>query len=419
MQIKRILSILLALCFLMPVTVATVSANENNWKLTSSANAAYTNIVPNPSLESVSTSNSELPQSLTKELSGNTTATFSYLKTGHTGNRSLNVNIDSYKCGDAHFKFDPQPVVPGAEYEFSVYYKSNVYVDVDAEIYDCYGDISYLNVGSLVPSTSWNKFVARITMPETAVTATIYPTLAANGSLTTDDYSLVRTKPPVPLKWAIVTLTYDESASTVHQYGYPLFKKYNTVGDIYIVSSELGTTGMMSKEQFNDFRKLGFEIGAHTVTHPHLTQVNATNMTHELKDSQSAISKYFDGTPVPSFATPYGEYNAAVVNETKKYYQSHRTTDVGLNSKDNFDPYMIKAYSIESDMSADYVKNLIDQAIKEKTWLVLVYHDISPDDGSGFLWTTTPENMETVLAYLKEKNVTTLTTSQAVSEIKA
>jgi hypothetical protein len=61
---------------------------------------------------------------------------------------------------------------------------------------------------------------------------------------------------------------------------------------------------------------------------------------------------------------------------------------------------------------------LIDQAIKEKTWLVLVYHDISPDDGSGFLWTTTPENMETVLAYLKEKNVTTLTTSQAVSEIK-
>ena len=243
MQIKRILSILLALCFLMPVTVATVSANENNWKLTSSANAAYTNIVPNPSLENVSTSNNELPQSLTKELSGNTTTTFSYLKTGHTGNRSLNVNIDSYKCGDAHFKFDPQPVVPGAEYEFSVYYKSNVYVDVDAEIYDCYGDISYLNVGSLVPSTSWNKFIARITMPETAVTATIYPTLAANGSLTTDDYSLVRTRPPVPLKRAIVTLSHDESASTVHQYGYPLYKKYNMVGDLYIRSGELGTDG--------------------------------------------------------------------------------------------------------------------------------------------------------------------------------
>ena len=172
------------------------------------ANAANTNIVPNPSLETVSTSNSELPQSWTKEMSANTNTTFSYLKTGHTGNRSLSVNINSYKCGDAHYKFKRQPVVPGAEYEFSFYYQSNVPIDVIAEVYNCYGNISYLNVGSLVPSTSWNKFVARITMPETAVKATIYPTLAANGSLTTDDYSLVRTRPPVPLKRAIVTLSH-------------------------------------------------------------------------------------------------------------------------------------------------------------------------------------------------------------------
>jgi hypothetical protein len=123
--------------------------------------------------------------------------------------------------------------------------------------------------------------------------------------------------------------------------------------------------------------------------------------------------------PVTSFASPWGEYNIEVVNQIKKYYQSHRTTDLGFNSKDNFDPYMIKAYSIESDMSPDYVKSLIDQAIRDKTWLVLVYHDIRPDDGSGFLYSTTPENMETVLAYLNEKNVATLTTSQAVSEIQA
>ena len=89
------------------------------------ANAAHgTSIVPNPSLENISTSNSELPQFWTKEMSANADTTFSYLKTGHTGNRSLDVNINSYKCGDAHYKFDPQPVVPGVEYEFSFYYQS-------------------------------------------------------------------------------------------------------------------------------------------------------------------------------------------------------------------------------------------------------------------------------------------------------
>jgi peptidoglycan/xylan/chitin deacetylase (PgdA/CDA1 family) len=394
--------------------------------LASPALAAYPNIVPNPSVEKVSTSNSVLPQFWTKEnFGGKNSATFSYLKTGYTGTRSLQVKTNSNKNVDAYYRFEPQAVVPGAEYEFSVNYKSNAYTEAVAEIHSTKGETSYLSVGDLVPSNSWNKFVARVTMPDDIVKATVYVSMNSKGTLTTDDYSLARTMPPVPLNRPIVTLTFDDtetdgqSGSTVYQYGYPLFKKYNEVGDIYIVSSQLGKVGMMSKQQYDDFRALGFEIGSHTVTHPHLTLISATKLNNELKNSQSALSNYFGGIPVTSFASPWGEYNIEVVNQIKKYYQSHRTTDVGFNSKDNFDPYMIKSYSIESDMSPAYVKSLIDQAIRDKTWLVLVYHDIRPDDGSGFLYTTTPEDMETVLAYLKEKNVATLTTSQAVSEIQA
>lgn len=394
--------------------------------LVSPAHAAYPNIVPNPSIETASTSNSALPQFWTKEnFGGKNTATFSYLKTGYAGTRSLQVKTNSNRNVDVYYRFEPQAVVSGAEYEFSVYYKSDAYTEAVAEIHSTKGETSYLSVGDLVPSNSWTKFVARITMPADAVKATIYVSMNSKGILTTDDYSLARTMPPVSLNRPIVTLTFDDtetngqSASTVYQYGYPIFKKYNKVGDFYVVSSELGQAGMMSKQQYNDFRALGFEIGSHTVNHPHLTQISATKLNNELKNSQSALSNYFGGIPITSFASPWGEYNIEVVNQIKKYYQSHRTTDLGFNSKDNFDPYMIKSYSIESDMSPDYVKSLIDQAIRDKTWLVLVYHDIRPDDGSGFLYTTTPEDLETVLAYLKGKNVATVTTSQAVNEIKA
>lgn len=69
-------------------------------------------------------------------------------------------------------------------------------------------------------------------------------------------------------------------------------------------------------------------------------------------------------------------------------------------------------------VTANYVKTLIDKAIAEKAWLVLLYHDIRPDDGSGDLWTTTPANMEPVLAYLQSQGVAVETTSRAVSEIQ-
>jgi peptidoglycan/xylan/chitin deacetylase (PgdA/CDA1 family) len=390
------------------------------------ASAAYTitlppaagNIVLNPSVETVSATDSTLPDGWVKEKSGTNTTTFSYLTTGHTGSRSLKVNTTKYTSGDAHFKFKPQPVTASAEYEFSFYYQSDLDTEIDAEIQLSDGQTSYQYVGYSWPSTTWNKFSATLTMPANAVAATVYVATASKGYVTTDDYSLARTTPPTPLNRAIVTLSYDEMNSNVYTYGYPLFQKYGIKGNLYLLSSELGTAGMMSKDQLFAYRDFGFEIGSHTVTHPNLPQITAAQLTTELKDSQTALSSYF-GIPIPAFASPYGEYNDDLVNELKKYYTSHRTTDSGFNSKNNFDPYRIKAFSIESDMTADYVKSLIDRAVKDKTWLVLVYHDIRPDDGSGDLWTTTPANMETVLSYLKTNNVTTLTTSQAVSEIKA
>ncbi|MDD3190919.1 MAG: polysaccharide deacetylase family protein, partial [Candidatus Pacebacteria bacterium] len=280
------------------------------------------------------------------------------------------------------------------------------------------GELAYIYMGDVPASNVWNKYTTTVTMPADALTATVYVTIFSVGYLITDDYSMGVIPEPEPLNRAIVTLTYDESASTVYEYGFPLFKEYGAVGDIYILSEELRMGGMMSKQEFNALRGLGFEIGSHTITHPYMTQISEEQMISELRDSQSAISDFFDGIAVPDFASPYGEYNTAMIEEAKKYYQSHRTTDEGFNSKENFDPYRIKAFSIESDMSAEYVTNLIDQAIASNTWLVLVYHDIRPDDGSGFLWTTTPENMETVLAYLRDNDVAVMTTSQAISEIQ-
>jgi len=184
---------------------------------------------------------------------GENSTTFTYLKTGNTGNRSLKVNVTSYTNGDSHYKFNSQPVEPEVEYEFSVYYKANIYAEVDAEIGLTNGEIAYVYVGDMVPSSTWNKYVARFVMPPNAATASVYATVASKGYLISDDYSLTRTTVPVPFDRAIITLTYDELASTVYQYGYPLFKKYNMAGDIYMLSSELETSGMMSKRQLDDF----------------------------------------------------------------------------------------------------------------------------------------------------------------------
>ncbi|MEC3952616.1 polysaccharide deacetylase family protein [Nocardia sp. CDC153] len=54
----------------------------------------------------------------------------------------------------------------------------------------------------------------------------------------------------------------------------------------------------------------GYDIGAHTATHPNLGQLNATDVQRELVENVRAITAAAPGTPIRSMALPLGVYPA-------------------------------------------------------------------------------------------------------------
>lgn len=61
----------------------------------------------------------------------------------------------------------------------------------------------------------------------------------------------------------------------------------------------------------------GWEIDAHTFTHPDLTTVDAARLRREVWGSRRWIRSVFD-VPVDFFAYPYGRYDAAVVAAVRR-----------------------------------------------------------------------------------------------------
>ena len=55
----------------------------------------------------------------------------------------------------------------------------------------------------------------------------------------------------------------------------------------------------------------GFEIGSHTVTHPHLTTLGDAELESELRDSRARLEDEL-GRPCRLLAYPYGEHDARV-----------------------------------------------------------------------------------------------------------
>jgi peptidoglycan/xylan/chitin deacetylase (PgdA/CDA1 family) len=183
---KRILSLLLALGLLGSLALPF-----------SLASAEPTNLIANPSVETLSGSN---PTNWTADKWGGNTTTMTVTGDAHTGNDGLNVTTTARTGGDAKWTHDAVNVVAGETYTYTDYSKATVATELDAAYTDASGAVNYVYLAAVQPSATWQQNTVNIKVPANKVKVQILHIMAAVGSLTTDDFSLTtqaQTPPPV------------------------------------------------------------------------------------------------------------------------------------------------------------------------------------------------------------------------------
>ncbi|MBP3656906.1 MAG: polysaccharide deacetylase family protein [Clostridia bacterium] len=90
--------------------------------------------------------------------------------------------------------------------------------------------------------------------------------------------------------------------------------------DQYDVKTTFFLVGFWAEEHPDLVRELvarGHEIGNHSATHPHMSQLTAAQIRDELKKTSDLVAS-ITGTPTTLFRPPYGEYNDAVVRISRE-----------------------------------------------------------------------------------------------------
>ena len=374
--------------------------------------------ITNPSVET--STNGTAPDNWTNNSWGTNTVSFTYENDGHTGNKSVKTTITSYTDGDAKWYFTPVTGLQnGQSYHFSAWYKSNTQARAVADFTMADGTDSYAALA--MPSataTDWQQYNTDFTSPNGAKSVTVYMLISSVGWLETDDYS-ISTYTPVGFSEGLVSIDFDDGWRNIYTNGLPLLQKYGLPSTQYIISGKIGTTGYMTKAQIQAFLASGSEIGSHSVTHPDLTTLTPAQLQTEIHDSQATLRQLFGGSVATEFATPYGAYNDNVIAALKQYYVSQRSTDVGFNSKDNFNPYNIVVQNVEATTTVAQVKAWVDQAKAQKTWLVLVYHQVENTVAAADTDAVKTANLNTELSYIKSSGITVKTQSAALAEVEA
>ncbi len=117
-------------------------------------------------------------------------------------------------------------------------------------------------------------------------------------------------------------VSFDDGMRNNHSTALPILSElgipatvYVTIGFIDGESPWIGAASdrsMLSEPEIRELAAAGWELGAHTMTHPDLSQLDYESARREIHDSKVALEA-IAGVEVETFAYPFGRYNETAI----------------------------------------------------------------------------------------------------------
>jgi peptidoglycan/xylan/chitin deacetylase (PgdA/CDA1 family) len=127
-----------------------------------------------------------------------------------------------------------------------------------------------------------------------------------------------------------VVLSFDDGYLSDVRTALPVLEAHHWPGVLNLEVANLKPVWGIRPPGVRKLLAAGWELDAHTLTHPDLTTVDASRLSEEVTGSRTAIRKMFH-VPVNFFCYPAGRYDAAVIAAVQHAgYLGATTTNYGL-----------------------------------------------------------------------------------------
>ncbi len=144
-----------------------------------------------------------------------------------------------------------------------------------------------------------------------------------------------------PAERFLVAFTFDDGFRSVHDVAFPILRERGMRATIFVTAGQSPEgrdprmrfleRDMLTWDEIGALSAGGLEIGGHTRSHPDLTRLSDHELRDELAINKAEIERRI-GTPVTSFAYPFGIWNERVREETARLYACACTDRLGIAS---------------------------------------------------------------------------------------
>jgi peptidoglycan/xylan/chitin deacetylase (PgdA/CDA1 family) len=212
-----------------------------------------------------------------------------------------------------------------------------------------------------------------------------------------------------PRSRPLVSLVFDDNALGVAEYAFPRMSGRGMVGTVFVHTCSIGRPSYMGIDELRMLRRAGWEIGAHTVSHPDLTCLTPEEVTAEAVASRARLEAL--GFQCRSFAVPYGLVNEAVRDVLGPLFEVVR------DSRDRclrrpIDWHLIGMYALHAGETPRSAMGRMDRAVRRSEDLVVLgFHGVTAAGGDyGVSYPCYDvSDLEAILSYIERLGLTTTT----------
>ena len=192
----------------------------------------------------------------------------------------------------------------------------------------------------------------------------------------------------------VVSLTFDDSNAD-QMPAEQTMKSVGLTGTFYTVTNWIGASGWLTQSQLQTIAADGNEIAGHTVTHPDLIQVPATESQAQICDGRAVLQSW--GFHPTDFAWPFADANPTVEQQAAQcgYNTSRGLGDVVspgdcngcvyAESMPPADPQYLQAPDqVDATWTLSQLKAEVTNAVNHGGgWVILTFHHICSPTGTA------------------------------------